>query len=103
MGPCHAVANSYYQRFTAVFAGDFTKVRHPELKLKIPAWVFCMSWCADFEFRVTQGPVEVSGSWAVGVPGGSPTALGDSPQCLENGTASPCAPDGAAASTIRGD
>ena len=27
---------------------------HPELKLKIPAQVFCMSWCADFEFRVTQ-------------------------------------------------
>ena len=28
-------------------------VRHPELKLKIPAWVFCMSWCPDFEFRGT--------------------------------------------------
>jgi hypothetical protein len=27
----------------------------PELKLKIPAWVFCMSWCPDFEFRGTQG------------------------------------------------
>ena len=26
-------------------------VRHPELKLKIPAPVFCMSWRADFEFR----------------------------------------------------
>ena len=29
-------------------------VSHPELKLKIPAWMFCISWCADFEFRVTQ-------------------------------------------------
>ena len=29
-------------------------VRHPEHKLNIPALVFCMSWCADFEFRVTQ-------------------------------------------------
>ena len=28
-------------------------VRHPELKLKIPAELFCMSWCPDFEFRVT--------------------------------------------------
>ena len=28
-------------------------VRHPELKLKIPAQVFCMSWCADFESRGT--------------------------------------------------
>ena len=28
-------------------------VRHSELKLKIPAWVFCMSWCPDFEFRGT--------------------------------------------------
>ena len=25
-------------------------VRHPELKLKIPPWVFCVSWCPDFEF-----------------------------------------------------
>ena len=30
-------------------------VRHPELKCKIPAQVFCMSWCADFEFRVAHG------------------------------------------------
>ena len=30
---------------------------HPELNLKTPAWVFCMSWCADFEFRVAQGRV----------------------------------------------
>ena len=29
-------------------------LRHPELRLKIPAQVFCMSWCADFEFRVTH-------------------------------------------------
>ena len=29
-------------------------VRHPGLKLKIPAWVFCMSRCPDFEFRVTR-------------------------------------------------
>ena len=29
-------------------------VCHPELKLKIPVQVFCMSWCADFEFWVTQ-------------------------------------------------
>ena len=27
---------------------------HPELKLNMPAQVFRMSWCADFEFRVTQ-------------------------------------------------
>ena len=30
-------------------------VRYPDSKLKIPALVFCMSWCADFEFRVAQG------------------------------------------------
>ena len=30
-----------------------TAVRHPELKLNMPAWGFCMSWCADFESRVT--------------------------------------------------
>ena len=30
-----------------------TSVRHPELKLNVPAQVFCMSWRADFEFRVT--------------------------------------------------
>ena len=30
------------------------QLRHPELKLKIPAEVFCMSWCADFEFRAPQ-------------------------------------------------
>ena len=30
-------------------------VRQPELKLNIPAWVLCTSWCADFEFRVTSG------------------------------------------------
>ena len=28
-------------------------MRHPGLKLKIPAWVFCMSWCPDLEFRGT--------------------------------------------------
>ena len=28
--------------------------RHPELKLKTPAQVFCMSWCPDFGFRGTQ-------------------------------------------------
>ena len=28
-------------------------VRHPGLKLKLPAWVFCVSWCPDFEFRGT--------------------------------------------------
>ena len=26
-------------------------MRHPELNLNIPDYVFCMSWCADFEFR----------------------------------------------------
>ena len=31
----------------------FVNLRHPELKLKIPAWVFCVSWCPDFEFRGT--------------------------------------------------
>ena len=30
-------------------------VRHPGLKLKIPAQLFCMSWCPDFEFLGTQG------------------------------------------------
>ena len=29
-------------------------MRHPELKVNIPAQVFCMSWCSDFEFRVTH-------------------------------------------------
>ena len=28
-------------------------VRHLGLKLKLPAYVFCMSWCSDFEFRGT--------------------------------------------------
>ena len=28
---------------------------HPKLKLKIPAWVFCVRLCADFESRGTQG------------------------------------------------
>ena len=31
-----------------------SRVRPPGLKLNIPASVFCMSWCPDFEFRVTQ-------------------------------------------------
>ena len=33
----------------------FVNLRHPELKLKIPAWVFCVRLCADFESRGTQG------------------------------------------------
>ena len=32
--------------------GDLGAVRHPELKFKIQALLFCMSWCADFEFWV---------------------------------------------------
>ena len=27
---------------------------HPELKLSIPPWVFCVSWCPDFVFGGTQ-------------------------------------------------
>ena len=27
------------------------RLRHPELKLEIPPWVFCMGWCPDNEFR----------------------------------------------------
>ena len=27
------------------------RMRPPGRRLKIPAWVFCMSWCPDFEFR----------------------------------------------------
>ena len=38
-------------------AAGLLSVCHPELKLKTPAWVFCMSWCADFEFRVTHAGV----------------------------------------------
>ena len=37
-------------------------VRHPELKLKTPAYVFSMSWCADFESRVTQVGSTVRGT-----------------------------------------
>lgn len=29
-------------------------VRHPEIKLNIPPKMFCMSWCPEIEFRVTQ-------------------------------------------------
>ena len=29
-------------------------LHHPGLRLKMPAWVFCMSWCPDFEFRGTH-------------------------------------------------
>ena len=36
----------FYERLPELRA-----VRHPELKLNIPAQVFCMSWCPDFEFR----------------------------------------------------
>ena len=32
-------------------------VRHPGLTLKMPAWVFCVSWCPDFEFRGTCSKV----------------------------------------------
>ena len=28
-------------------------LRHPELKLNIPPWLFCLSWCPDFGFRGT--------------------------------------------------
>ena len=42
--------------FVQVIEGsEFIKVRHPELKLNTPPWLFCMSWCPDFEFRGTQG------------------------------------------------
>ena len=34
-------------------AKNLGPVRHPGLKLNIPAWLFCMSRCADFEFRGT--------------------------------------------------
>ena len=27
----------------------------PGSQLNTPPWVFCMSWCANFEFRVVQG------------------------------------------------
>ena len=37
---------------------DATNLPFGELEvppeINIPAWVFCMSWYADFEFRVTQ-------------------------------------------------
>ena len=46
-------------------------VRPPELKLNIPAQVFCMSWCADFEFRGTQAPI-----YYAEVFGLSPVAIG---------------------------
>ena len=29
------------------------QMRHPGLKLNIPPWLYCMSWCPDFEFRGT--------------------------------------------------
>ena len=35
------------------WSGDGWGMRHPELKLKIPAKVIYMSWCPDFEFRGT--------------------------------------------------
>ena len=31
----------------------WTAVRLPELKLRMPAYLFCMSWYPDFEFRGT--------------------------------------------------
>ena len=41
-------------RCTFESAQIFTQHRkYPELKLKTPAWVFCMSWRADFAFRKT--------------------------------------------------
>ena len=35
-------------------AACLPRLRHLGLKLIIPAQVFCMSWCADFEFRVSS-------------------------------------------------
>ena len=42
-------------------AAAVAAVRHPELKLNIPAWVSCMSWCADFEFRGMSRTLSRSG------------------------------------------
>ena len=54
------------ERFRLSVAAESAPVRHPELKLKTPAQVFCMSWCADFEYRVTQwgtmGPFSAGGA-----------------------------------------
>ena len=36
-------------------------LRHQELKLSIPAWGCCMSWCADFEFRGTHQSFAIAG------------------------------------------
>ena len=41
---CAAVSEVAYHRW----AWD---MRHPGLKLNMPPQLFCMSWCADFEFR----------------------------------------------------
>ena len=30
------------------------RLRHPGLKLNMPPWLFCKSWCPDFEFRRTH-------------------------------------------------
>ena len=38
-------------RFGSAAASRSGHLHPPELKLNIPAQVFCMSWCADFEFR----------------------------------------------------
>ena len=52
--PAAAAAAKLRAATEARLAAAAAAVRHPGLQLKIPAWVFCMSWCPDFEFRGTQ-------------------------------------------------
>ena len=44
----------------------------PGLKLNIPPWLFCMSWCPDFEFRRAQalGKASVNLSTVMGMSPG---------------------------------
>ena len=55
----------------AGFDSPGVRLRHPELKLKIPAQMFCMSWCPELEFRVTH---RRNSATATGSAGTSPAA-----------------------------
>ena len=44
------------------FGLSYTQVLPRVSQINMPACLFCMSWCADFEFRVTQSKAQM-GLW----------------------------------------